>query len=326
MAPHTDKTVFILGATGGIGGAVARVALGRGWKVRALVRDPQKAGHDWRGHDWRGACAPEWVRGDAMVQADVVGAAAGVAAIVHAVNPPGYRNWPKAVLPMIHNTIAAARAANGARIVLPGTLYNYDPRIVPRVDETTPQQPRGRKGRIRVELEQSLAAAAPDVPSLVVRAGDFFGSGARQTWFTQALAKPPLQRIVAPGRDGVGHAWAYLPDLAEAMVRLLELPPGALAAAERVQFAGFWDADGSGMAAAIRRATGRPDLPVKAFPWWLMRLLAPLGGFPREVLEVQSFWRHPMRLDNARLVRLLGEEPGTPLDQAVATTLQSMPR
>ena len=46
--------------------------------------------------------------------------------IVHAVNPPGYRNWCKLVLPMLDNTISAARLT-GARIVLPGTVYNFGP-------------------------------------------------------------------------------------------------------------------------------------------------------------------------------------------------------
>lgn len=38
-----DKTVLVAGATGGQGGAVARSLIGRGWTVRALVRDPRSA-------------------------------------------------------------------------------------------------------------------------------------------------------------------------------------------------------------------------------------------------------------------------------------------
>ena len=37
---------------------------------------------------------------------------------MHAVNPSGYRNWATLVLPMIENTIAAARIS-GARVLLP---------------------------------------------------------------------------------------------------------------------------------------------------------------------------------------------------------------
>lgn len=39
----TDKTILVLGGTGNQGGAAARELLSRGWKVRALVRDPGKA-------------------------------------------------------------------------------------------------------------------------------------------------------------------------------------------------------------------------------------------------------------------------------------------
>jgi hypothetical protein len=40
-------------------------------------------------------------------------------------------------------------------------------------------------------------------------------------------------------------------------------------------------------------------------------------------MEVRPFWRHPVRLENSRLVGLLGNEPRTPLDDAVATALTS---
>lgn len=49
-------------------------------------------------------------------------------------------------------------------------------------------------------------------PALILRAGDFFGPGARSSWFSQSLVQPgrPVHRIVNPGKD-VGHSWAYLP-------------------------------------------------------------------------------------------------------------------
>ena len=72
----------------------------------------------------------EWTRGDAMDRDAVVRAGEGADAILHAVNPPGYRNWGRVVLPMLDNSIAAA-LANGARLALPGTIYNYDVRGTP---------------------------------------------------------------------------------------------------------------------------------------------------------------------------------------------------
>lgn len=307
------RTVLILGASGGVGGAIASALLRHGWNVRGMARDvaSAKAG---------ASRSIDWVRGDAMRREDVVRAASGASVIVHAVNPAGYRNWDTLVLPMIDNTIAAARAAGGARIVLPGTIYNFDPAQTPVIDARSPQQPRSRKGAIRVAMERRLEEAAPEVPSLILRAGDFFGPGARSSWFSQAMVAPgkPLARIVDPARSP-GHSWAYLPDLADAFVRLLDVEERLLPF-ERVQFEGLHDASGTAMTDALRRVAGR-DVPIWRFPWWLMRLAAPFGGFPREVAEVAPYWSHPIRLDNRRLEELIGREPRTVLDEAVRASL-----
>jgi hypothetical protein len=39
---------------------------------------------------------------------------------------------------------------------------------------------------------------------------------------------------------------------------------------------------------------------------------------------MRYLWRKPLEMRNDRLVALLGEEPHTPIDQAVATTLASL--
>src|SRR5438105_126899 len=126
---NKTKTALVLGATGGIGGEVARRLKAGGWHVRALNRDAARAA---------GRDGLDWVGGDAMNAADVLAAARGADVIVHAVNPPGYQRWAELVLPMIDNTIAAARAT-GARIVLPGTVYNFGPDAFPSPREDAPQ-------------------------------------------------------------------------------------------------------------------------------------------------------------------------------------------
>ncbi len=146
MSRSNTRTALVLGATGGIGGETAAALERHGWAIRALSRNGQPAG-DTTG--W------EWVKGDAMDRSSIVSAAQGTSAIVHAVNPPGYRNWAQLVVPMIDNTIAAARAG-GARILLPGTIYNYGPDTFPVLRENSPQRATTHKGRIRIELEQRL--------------------------------------------------------------------------------------------------------------------------------------------------------------------------
>ena len=310
----TQKTALILGASGGIGGAIAAALLRHGWRVRGMARTIPTGSS---------TAGIEWVKGDAMNRADVVQAAAGVSTIVHAVNPPGYRNWDKVVLPMIDNTIAAARAAGGARVVLPGTIYNFDPARTPLIGATSPQQPHSRKGAIRVAMEKRLEDAAPEVPSLILRAGDFFGPGARSSWFAQGMVTPgkPLTRLVNPARSP-GHSWAYLPDLAETFARLMDAEDRLLPF-ERVQFEGNYDATGTMIIDAVQRVAGR-RLPVWRFPWWAMHLLSPFGGFPREAAEIAQYWSHPLKLDNRRLVELVGPELRTPIDQAVRASLVSL--
>lgn len=316
------RRALVLGATGGIGGAIAGALIRHGWQVCAMARDPHAAAKAWRGD----GPFPHFFPGDAMNRDEVVSAATdggNVAIIVHAVNPPGYRDWDKLVEPMIDNRIAAARAASGARIVLPGTVYNYDPATTPVIDEAVRQNARTRKGRVRVAIEDKLRAAASEVPALILRAGDFFGPGTRASWFAQAMVAPgkPLHKVTSLA-PGVPHAYAYLPDLAETFARLLH-QPARLERFEMLQFAGHWDESGTAMRDAIRRAAGR-HLPERSFPWWLMHLAAPFGDFPREAIEIEPVWKHPVRLDNRRLVALLGAEPHTSLDLAVAATLADL--
>ncbi len=311
---NDQRIALVLGATGGIGGEMARRLVTRGWRVRALTRRTGMEGGDI-----------EWIKGDAMVADDVARAAKGASLIVHAVNPPGYRDWDTLVLPMLENTIAAARREN-ARILLPGTVYNYGPDVAAEVDEDAPQNPLTRKGAIRAAMERRLhEVSAEGVRSLIVRAGDFFGSHAANSWFSQALVKPDrtVTSVSYPGTPGVGHQWAYLPDLAEAMARLVSMED-RLRTFERVHMAGHWDPDGKRMIDAIRTATGRVDLPVRRFPWWLVNLASPFVVTFREMREMRYLWRTSLRLANGRMRELLGEEPHTPWTEAVSASLRGI--
>jgi nucleoside-diphosphate-sugar epimerase len=312
-----ERTALVVGATGGVGGETAAALLARGWKVRALHRRPEQAA--------KTAVDPriEWVAGDAMDAASVVAAARGASVIVHAANPPGYRNWKGLVLPMLDSTIAAARAV-GARVVLPGTVYNFGPEVLPRVSETAEQRPRTRKGAIRVEMERRLRDSG--VPALVVRAGDYFGPRtSKNSWFGQGIVTPgrPLRWLAYPGKANVGHAWAYLPDVARTIALLLdrasELEPFAV-----FHFRGHWFDRGIDLAEAARRVAAAHRAWILPFPWFLVYLLAPFVETFREMIEMRWLWQHPLELVNDRLVAFLGEEPHTPLDVALGETLSGL--
>lgn len=313
------RLALVLGATGGIGGTLGRELRAHGWQLRALHRRAAAQ-----------ATSPglHWVQGDAMDPAEVSAAAEGAQLIVHAVNPPGYRRWGELVLPMLEHSIAAARAS-GARLLLPGTVYNYGPDAFAHLHEDAPQRPLTRKGAIRVQMEQRLQQAAESgVRSLIVRAGDYFGPDAANNWFSQCLVQPGrVPRVLRyPGREGVGHQWAYLPDVARSMAALLERE-AELPTLARFHLQGHWDSDGRQMLAAIARVlqgAGAAAPRVARFPWWLATLAAPVVPTLHEMREMRYLWQQPLRLDNARLRSMLGEEPHTPLDEAVRATLASL--
>ncbi|NWC00029.1 SDR family NAD(P)-dependent oxidoreductase [Pseudomonas gingeri] len=314
---NTQRMALVLGATGGIGGEVARQLVARGWRVKALQRSPEAL----KKPDSRF----EWLRGDAMVEQDVVSAAQGASLIVHAVNPAGYHNWAGLVLPMIDNSIAAARAS-GARILLPGTVYNYGPDVFPVWSEAAAQHPTTRKGEIRVELERRLKVVAGEgVRTLIVRSGDYFGSSHANTWFASCLVKPGrrLRAIRYPGESGIGHQWAYMPDVAQTMICLLEQEE-RLATFATFNMRGHWDADGTRMVSTLLRMGGYANVAVRSFPWWAIPLIAPFSEMLREVKEMRYLWQQPLRMDNQQLLSVLGHEPHTPWDEAVRATLVAM--
>jgi nucleoside-diphosphate-sugar epimerase len=311
---------LILGATGGIGSELAIQLRDKGWQVRAMKRGLEQAAVK---------DGIEWVPGDALNAAEVLSAAQGCDVIVHGVNPPGYRRWAEVVLPMIDNTIAAARA-QGALIVLPGTVYNYGPDAFPLLKESSPQRPLTRKGAIRVQMESRLeaAAASGDLRVLIVRAGDFFGPNVRNSWLAQAMIQPgqAVKTVKLPMDDGVAHQFAYVPDVARTMVELLDRRD-ELSAFARFHLAGHWDASGKDIGRAIQRSVvrhGGPEPRMTAFPWWMMRLASPFVATLREMQELRYLWRTEVRLDNHKLIEFLGHEPHTPLDEAMDLTLEGL--
>ncbi len=306
---------LVIGATGGVGGAVADRLLAEGWRIRALHRDPDRA------RQTAGRPDLEWIKGDAMIEADVVAAAKGARLVMYGANPPAYRNWTGLQLPMIKAAIAAAKAAD-ARLIFPGTVYNYGPSAFPMLSEASPQTPVTRKGAIRVQMEEALRAAADDgLRVLIVRCGDFFGpKSGGSSWLSQGLVKPgkPLSAVTYPGALDVPHSWAYLPDVAETMVRLA-LDDAKLGAFEAFHMRGH-ALTGAEMIAAFNRVAGR-KLAVNRLPWFAIRAVAPRNETFREMLEMRYLWDEPVLMDNARLTARLGAEPHTPIDEALRAAL-----
>ncbi|MDE8602000.1 NAD-dependent epimerase/dehydratase family protein [Marinomonas sp. RSW2] len=317
--PLKQKRALVLGATGGIGSEVVRQLNNAGWHIHALKRGANQTSESKN---------ITWFKGDALNQADVETAAEGCQVILHGVNPLGYKSWGRLVLPMLDNTIAVAKKI-GACIVLPGTVYNYGQDAFPLLNETSPQNPVTKKGHIRVEMERRLQVFSEHGGQvIIVRAGDFFGPSAVNNWFSQGLIKPnkPIKNISNPSTLNVGHQWAYLPDVATTMVKLIE-NRDTLDAFSTFHMNGFWDKDGEQMAKTIRRAVEihMGETPnISAFPWRLMSCIAPFNETLKEIMKMRYLWQQPIRMNNTKLIQQLGKEPSTPIDKAVEDTLKAL--
>ena len=303
------STVLILGATGHIGQALASAFADAGWQVRAQSRKPLPASLTARPQVHAVPC-------EALDAAALREAARGTDVVVHALNPP-YTEWDRLALPLAAAAIAVARGS-GALLMLPGNVYNFGRELPPLLKPTTPEVGNTPKARIRIEIEKRMAATQ-GLDSVVLRAGDFFGAASPGTWFDLALAtKLGAGRFVYPGPTDVAHAWAYLPDLAQAFVRVAE-KRDELGGHHRLHFGGH-TATGDELRQAFETAVGRP-LRTATLPWGLMRFASPFMPMWRELVAMHYLWERPHRLDDSALAALIGRVPTTPLQQAVNAAL-----
>jgi nucleoside-diphosphate-sugar epimerase len=303
------KDVIILGAKGRFGRAAAQAFLAAGWRVRGLARDWDSARIDPR---------LERVTADAFDAGAVSAAAAGADVIVNALNP-AYSNWARDLPRLAASTIAAAKAT-GATVLLAGNVYNYGAGMPAVLDEMTLPQPTTRKGKLREAMENLYAEAADEgVQTLILRGGDFIEREKTGNWFdTYIAAKAGQGRVTYPGPLDRVHAWAYLPDMARAMVGLAE---------KRAQigpFAGFGfeglNLTGYELVTAMERVAGR-ELKVGSMPWGAMRVAGLFAPDIREVLEMRYLWTVPHAIDGRKLRALLPDYRPTPLLAVLADAM-----
>jgi nucleoside-diphosphate-sugar epimerase len=316
----TKKTALVIGATGSFGGAVMCEMLERGWEIRAMVRNVEKARE--RIGERAGL---EFVAGDALKLRDMREAAVGCGCIVYGFNVP-YEKWDPLAL-RAAEILCEVAARQQALVLFPGNVYGLGPDYEAPLAEDASRRAPTRKGEIRNEIEAMLGEATRaeadghGARAIVIRCGDFFGPTS-EAWLDQIVQKAlkggPIRY---PGPGGVLHEWAYLPDVARVAVELAERD-FELDAFEVFHFEGY-HVDRDELAAAIRTALGDPARRVKNFPWWLIRLASPFAPFLRELLEMRYLWQEPVRLDGSKLRAFLGGYRVTPLDEAIGATLQA---
>jgi nucleoside-diphosphate-sugar epimerase len=314
----STNTVLILGARGRFGLAAVRAFAAAGWRVLGQMRPGTETPAD---------ASIEWLPIDLHDTAALTQAAQGASVVVHALNP-AYTNaaWQTQAPALLEASIDLCRALD-ATLMLPGNIYNFGATMPPVLREGTPQAASTIKGQVRIAMEARLQQSG--VRGIVIRAGDFFGSG-RGTWFDLSIAKDLRKGVLTyPGPKGVSTSWAYLPDLARTFVAVAERR-AQLQAFEVFHFAGHvltgqrW----LDLLTPVARAQGwvRPDAQLRwaGMPWGLIRLGAWLVPTWAALLEMRYLWNTPHALAHDKLCALIGTEPHTPLAQAVEQSLADL--
>jgi len=207
--PSSSAPHVVLGATGGAGRAVVQELLNRGRSVRAVSRS--------------GGAFPDAVE---VVSADCTDpqaarkACADAAVVYNCLNVP-YKQWATLLPRLTENSIRAAAHAN-APLIVTDNLYMYGPTDGP-MTENTPRTPAGQKGRLRLEMENTLMGAHEKGHARVAigRASDFYGPNANSVT-RDLIFEAVLDDTTAAwlGALDAPHTMSYLPDFAHGLVTL----------------------------------------------------------------------------------------------------------
>lgn len=302
---RTNGLQVVLGAGGGTGRAIVDELVRQGRQVRAVSRGaivglPAEVGQ---------------VRADLYDPADAARAVDGASVVYHAAQPP-YTDWA-GNFERLNDAIAGAA---GARLVFADNLYMYGPGGSP-MTETTPQRATDRKGAQRIRLAADLLARHErgEVEVAIGRSSDYFGPHGENTGPGERVFGAAIEGKAAGalGRTDVPHSLSYLPDLARAMVILGDRDEAAgrawhLPVTDPLTVREFLD--------GVYAAADRPVKIQLAGPA-MVKVMGLFVPMMREVGVVLYQWNEPWVSDWSAFETAFGPFERTPLDQAIATTL-----
>jgi len=301
---HIRKAV-IFGAAGATGRPIARELLRRGIQVRVVSRNRGRLDRAFQG------------TGAEIAEADLkYGEAARRAAdscdlIFHCLGVP--LNRFRDHIPLARSTVSAMRST-GARGLLVGSFWSYEPILGNPVSETHPRRSRTLLGRIRREQEDILQEAGAAVTILP----DFYGPHAEA-----GLLNPALRAIDA------GKTANWIGDL-DAIREFIHVPDCAFPIVELAlresSYGERWHVAGPGPVtprellrmAGIR--SGREPGARTATPF-VLSLLGLINSDVRALKELYPLYLNPPILDTRKLRGLIGDYPVTSYESGIEQTI-----
>ncbi len=297
----------VIGASGGIGSAVARELAAQGKRVRAVNRSGK-------------ADLPasvEIVRGDALDAASLREACREASVVFNCANVP-YPEWETKFPPMMQNITAAASAAN-AKLIFADNLYMYGP-VTGTITEDLPYAAPGHKGKLRARLATELLDAhrAGKVRVAIGRASDFYGPGVMN-----ALAGKDLFGAVIAGKKAM---WAGSLDAPHTLTFIEDFARGLIVLAERDEALGqVWHIPGAEpitgrefLRIAFQAAGTSPQMG--AYSPLMIRLVGLFSPMVREVNETMYQFVAPFIVGGEKFARAFGGI-ATPHHKAIPQTV-----
>jgi nucleoside-diphosphate-sugar epimerase len=255
---HTPETVLVTGGGGFLGGALVRMLVDRGDRVRTISRRP---------HPALEPLPVEHLLGDIADPQALEKACRGVETVYHtAAKPPpwgAYRDYHRTNVTGTLNVIAACRRNGVSRLVHTSTpSVIFDGRDLEGVDESLPYPPRHTAyyPMTKAAAEKAvIEAGGEDLPTITLRPHEIWGPGDPH-FVPRILARAGRLKRIGSGRNRVDTT--YIDNAAQAHLLAAEALKGNPALSGRVYFISqgepvpAWE-----MIDAILNAAGLP--PVK---------------------------------------------------------------
>jgi nucleoside-diphosphate-sugar epimerase len=301
------RSVIVLGANGRLGHACVKAFHDEGWSVGALARS-KPASHRLEHVDY--------IIADALDQLALSQAVVGYDVIINAVNVP-FSGWAN-VTPKLTEAVARAAARTGATVIIPGNIYHYGAGMPATLSEATPANPTANLGKVRQTMERAYQsrAAMDGFQALILRAGVYLDGRRTGGWFDGQIANRLDQgKVTYPGPLDVAHEWAYVPDLARAIVALAghrETLPAFCA----MGFAGH-NITGQQLVDGLTATIGKP-LKLGSLPWPLLKLVSLFSPNLKGVVDMAYLWNRPHAIHGAAFKALVPNFTHTPFSQALS--------
>ena len=313
--------IAITGATGFVGGALARALAAEGVELILLARPTSQRQH-------LADLSVSWREGDVLDRASLRGVFAGADGLIHAAGMLGQAGVPETIYHQLHvqgtqNVLEEAVAASVSRILYVSSPGVLGPITGPAADECAPLAPSNSYERSKAAAEKvAQAFAAQGLPVMIGRPEFIYGPGDSHVFALFRLIQHGLFFYVGNGRNTCHPT--YISDAVAGLIRCLRQgQPGTIyhiTGPHPVTFRRF--ATTIAQALAVRPPWLMLPKPIVWSGAALLELFGGLTGFkPPLTRTAVAFFSEDRRFSWQKACHELGYQPQVDLVEGVERTV-----